>query len=157
MSCKSEVVVLDVLMKNEAKHGDMLDIMMTMQGYLGKDYPPERRVPSGGDQLTCEHQIGAQRHMMDGDTPEERLGLLQPQCEDWHCLVCVLRVSSLYTHNMQQLYNTVTDSKTQTELSFLCRWSGRFCIVSHPGIMARWDTTRACSTATLSREIPRRL
>ena len=93
MSRKSEVVVLDVLMKNEAKHSDMLDIMLKMQEYLGKNYPPERRVASGGDQLTCERQVGAQQHMMDGDTTEDRLQLLEPQTEDWHCLVCVLRVS----------------------------------------------------------------
>ena len=93
MSQKSEVVVLDVLMKNEAKHSDMLDIMLKMQEYLGKNYPPVRRVASGGDQLTCERQVGAQRHMMDGDTPEDRLQLLEPQTEDWHCLVCVLMVS----------------------------------------------------------------
>ena len=67
MSHKS-VVVLDVLMKNEAKHSDM-------QEYLGKNYPSKRRVASGGDQLTCERQFSAQRHMMDGDTPEERLQL----------------------------------------------------------------------------------
>ena len=91
MSRKSEVVVLDILMKNEAKHSDMLDIMQ-MQEYLGKNYPSKRRVASGGVQLTCERQFGAQRHMMDGDTPEERLQLLEPQVEDWHYLLCVLKV-----------------------------------------------------------------
>lgn len=54
MSRKSEVVVLDVLMKNEAKHSDMLDIVVKMQEYLGKKYLPERRVASGGDQPTCQ-------------------------------------------------------------------------------------------------------
>ena len=34
MSKKSEVVVLDVLMKNEAKSSDMIDIMRKMQDYL---------------------------------------------------------------------------------------------------------------------------
>ncbi len=53
MGKKSEVIVLDVLIKNEASRTDMIDIMMCMQDYLGKDYPCERRVPSGGDQLTC--------------------------------------------------------------------------------------------------------
>ena len=92
MSRKSEVVVLDVMMKNEAKHSDMLDIMMRMQEYLGKDYPSERRVASGGDQLMCERQFGA-RHVMDGNTPEERLQLLEPQAEDWHCF---LKVGTLF-------------------------------------------------------------
>ena len=67
--------------------------MQTMQGYLGDDYPTSHRVASGGDQLTCERQLGSQRHMMDGDTPRERLQLLEPQTEDWHCLVCMLNVS----------------------------------------------------------------
>ena len=38
MSKKSEVFVLDVLMKNEAKYTDMIDIMSAMQGYLGEGY-----------------------------------------------------------------------------------------------------------------------
>ena len=93
MSKKSEVVVLDVLMKNENCSSDMVDIIKTMQEYLGESYPSEHRVASGGDHLTCERQLGAQRHMMDGDTPVERLELLEPQVEDWHCLVCMLGVS----------------------------------------------------------------
>lgn len=93
MGKKSEVIVLDVLMKNEASRSDMIDIMKSMQGYLGKEYSNERRVPSGGDQLTCERQVGAQRHTMDGDTVQDRLGLLEPVTEDWHCLVCFLSVS----------------------------------------------------------------
>ena len=59
MSKKSDVAVLDVLMKNEAKHKDMLDIMNTLQCYLGEDYPDVKPVLSGGDQLTCERQVGA--------------------------------------------------------------------------------------------------
>ena len=64
--------MLDTLMKNEAKHGDMLDIMKTLQGYLGEDYPDKPPVLSGGDHMTCEQQGGAQRHMMDGNTEQER-------------------------------------------------------------------------------------
>lgn len=60
-----------------------------MQEYLGKEYPPEKKVASGGDQLTCERQAAAVRHMMDGDTPKDRLQLLEPQLEDWHSLVCM--------------------------------------------------------------------
>ena len=93
MSKKSEVAVLDVLMKNEAKHKDMLDVMNTLQGYLGEDYPDDRPVLSGGDQLTCERQVGAQRHMMCGNTVKERLEHLRPVVEDWHCLVAFIGVS----------------------------------------------------------------
>ena len=93
MSQKSEVQVLDILMKNEVRHSDMVDIMTTMQGYLRAEYPESHRVASGGDQLTCERQLGAQCHLMDGNCPTDRPQLLEPQAEDWHCLVCVQSVS----------------------------------------------------------------
>ena len=92
MGRKSEVIVLDMLMKNEACHGDMIEIMHCMQNYLRSEYPSEKKVLSGGDQLTYEWQVGAQRHTMDGDTVIERLGLLDPVTEDWHCMVCLLSV-----------------------------------------------------------------
>ena len=90
MAKKSEVIVLDVLYKNEACHRDMLDIMRHEQSYLGKDYIG--RVPSGGDLLTCERQRCAQQHVMDSYTPQERLELLEPVIEDWHTLMCLLEV-----------------------------------------------------------------
>lgn len=68
---KSETVVLDVLHKNEAKHEDMLDIMRTQQSYL-EPHLNARRL-SGGDQLTVERQRCAKRHIMDSDTPKQRL------------------------------------------------------------------------------------
>ena len=104
MSKKSNVVVLDVLMKNETKHKDMLEIMTTLQEYLGESYPDDRPVLSGGDQLTCERQVGAQRHMMCGNTARERLELLKPVVEDWHCLVAFIGVSVnlyiIHVHNV---------------------------------------------------------
>ena len=92
---RSEVFVLDVLMKNEAHGPEMIDIMRTLQGYLGTDYPPSRKVASGGDQLTSERQAASQRHMLDSITPADQLHLLEPQSEDWHCLLCLLTVSSV--------------------------------------------------------------
>ena len=92
MAQKSEVVVLDVVIKNEAKHSDMNDIMQTLKGYLPQNYPHDRIIASGGDQLTRERQLAVQRHMVDGDTPKERLQLLEQQIEDWHCLVVLLSV-----------------------------------------------------------------
>ena len=53
------MVVLDVLMKNETEHADMIAIMNTMQEYLGSDYDEEWIILSGADQVTCEHQIGS--------------------------------------------------------------------------------------------------
>ena len=68
MCKKSDVVVLDVLMKNEAKHKNMMEIVTMIQDYRGKSYPDDRPVLSGGDQLTCKQQVGAQRHSMCGNT-----------------------------------------------------------------------------------------
>ena len=93
MSRKSDVVVMDVLMKDETKHSDMISIMETMQKYLGEDYNEQRMVLSGGDLLTCERQLGSQKHRMCGNTPREQLQILEPVNEDWHCLVTFLEVS----------------------------------------------------------------
>lgn len=98
MSEKSEVYVLDILMKNEAKHKDMIDIMTRMQDYLGENYDEERRILSGGDLVTCERQVGAQRHLMCGNTQKERLEILEPVGEDWHFRLCLLGVSACLTN-----------------------------------------------------------
>ena len=91
MAQKSEVAVIDVLHKNEACHVDMLEIMKTQQMLLGQDF--NDRVISGGDQLTCERQRCAQLHVMDSDTPAERLELLEPAEEDWHGLMNFFQVN----------------------------------------------------------------
>ena len=92
MSSKSEVYIMDVLMKNESKHKDMIEIMEQLQDYLGKGYDEERVILSGGDHVTCERQVGAQRHLMCGNTKRERLELLEPVAEDWHFRLCLLGV-----------------------------------------------------------------
>lgn len=88
----SETYFLDVLLKNEAKSSDMIDIMVQMQKYLGETFPPNGKVLSGGDQLTNERQCCAQRHLMDADSPKDTLQLLEPVCEDWHTLMCFFKV-----------------------------------------------------------------
>ncbi len=86
LTVKSEVVVLDVLHKNETKGADMIDIM---NEYLGDS---SKIRPSGGDYLTVERQRCSQQHFMDSDTQRGRLGLVEPCAEDWHCLMNVLMV-----------------------------------------------------------------
>ena len=73
----------------------MIDIMRSLQDYLGKEFQTSQKVASGGDQLTCERQAAAQRHMMHEDNPVDRLQLLEPQIEDWHDLVCFMTVRHL--------------------------------------------------------------
>ena len=93
MSQRSDTFFLDALMKNEAKHSDMVDIMRIQQSYLGNDFPETDKILSGGDQLTCERQSCARMHLLDGDTPRDRLQLIEPVCEDWHTLMCFMTVS----------------------------------------------------------------
>ena len=109
MCRRSDVSVLDVLMKNEAKHKDMLDIMNTLQDYLGENYPDDRPVLSGGDQITCERQVGAQRHMMCGNSVKERLENLKPVVEDWHCLVAFIAVSQALKYTKVLCYVYILD------------------------------------------------
>ena len=94
MRQKSEVVVLDVLHKNETSHADMISIMKVQQKYSGDS---DTTVLSGGDQLTCERQRGAKTHVMDGDTWRDRLDLLEPVVEDWHALQSFLGVSTTFS------------------------------------------------------------
>ena len=54
-----------------------------------------RNVLSGRAYLTCERQVGAQRHVMCGNTSRDRLEILEPVVEDWHCLVCLIGVSNI--------------------------------------------------------------
>ena len=82
----------------------MHDIMHAMQGYLGEDFPPDQRVLSGGDQLTCERQVGAKRHMMDGDTSKDRLDEFEIQTEDWHTLMTFLGVSEIISSYCVQCF-----------------------------------------------------
>lgn len=92
MAIKSDVVVMDVLHKNEAKGSDMIDIMRGMASYLTSSF--KLTALSGGDHVTCERQQGSKRHVMCSNTREGRLEQLEPCCEDWHCLMNFLMVKS---------------------------------------------------------------
>ena len=91
MALKYDVHVVDVLMKNEASHSGMVEIMQ--QSFVNESFPEGHYILSGGDHLTCERQVAAKRHLLDGDTRGERLELLEPQVEDWHTLMTFLLVS----------------------------------------------------------------
>ena len=95
MAKKSEVVVLDVLHKNEAKAADMIDIMIEKHSYLKDSI--ELTVMSGGDQMTCERQRCSKKHMRDADTCSGQLEQLEPCIEDWHCLMSILGVGEALT------------------------------------------------------------
>lgn len=90
MTKKSEVIVLDVLHKNENKSSDMVAIMREMASYLGESY--ERTALSGGDHLTCEREQSARRHVVCSNTRAGRLEQLEPCIEDWHCVMNFMMV-----------------------------------------------------------------
>ena len=94
MAEKSEVVVLDVLHKNETKSSDMVQIMREMASYLGESY--EHTALSGGDHVTCEREQGAKRHVMCSNTRVGRLEQIEPCVEDWHCVMNFMIVSNIY-------------------------------------------------------------
>ena len=71
----------------------MIDIMKFMQDCLGEDFLEDGRVLSMGDLVTFDRQIGSQRHLMDGNTPRERIQLLELQSADWHFQMCILCIS----------------------------------------------------------------
>ena len=81
----------------------MIEILM----YLNKYVPKKRQIDDegeieeeiiksisfGGDQLTEERAISAQKAMKNGDTNLEKLLGLDPKFEDWHAKVCLYEVS----------------------------------------------------------------
>lgn len=91
MTQRSQVVVLDVLHKNETKSSDMVQIMREMARYLGKSY--KYTSLSGGDHVTCEREQGAKQHVMCSNTREGRLQQIEPCVEDWHCVMNFMIVS----------------------------------------------------------------
>ena len=100
MADKSDVLVLDVLQKNETKSSDMVHIMREMASYLGASY--SHVALTGGDHVTCEREQGAKRHVMCSNTREGRLEQLEPCVEDWHCVMNFMMVSTcstLHTHD----------------------------------------------------------
>ena len=71
MARKSDVHVVDVLIKNKASHSDMVEIMQHQRSFVNESFPEGHCILSGGDHLTCERQLAANRHLMDGDTRGE--------------------------------------------------------------------------------------
>ena len=104
MAHKSDVHVVDILLKNEAKHSDMIDIVSHQQSFIADDFPKGHKLLSGGDQLTCERLVGAQRQRMDDDRAREKLSLVEPQVEDWRTLMTFL--SKVNTCTCHHIYNT---------------------------------------------------
>lgn len=84
--------------------------------------------------MTCERQNGSQKHMMCGKTIRERLEILEPVTEDWHCMMNLLEVRG--QHKCMHVHININMHETQfkfhivscwfTYMSY-CRLYGRTC------------------------------
>ncbi|XP_013382166.1 uncharacterized protein LOC106152931 [Lingula anatina] len=91
MKAKTTTVPLGLLCKNENLPEDMLFILKHVQDRyvpqrVNKDKKNEilEQIFFGGDNLTVERAVNAQRASLDGDSPWERLQGIVAKNEDWH-------------------------------------------------------------------------
>lgn len=85
-----------MILKNENKKSEMIEIMETHQQYvpLTEDETDQKahQVLFGGDQLTVARARGCAELRLNSDTLTGRLKTLVPVAEDWHTLVTLLTV-----------------------------------------------------------------
>lgn len=93
---------------------------------LGEGFDETRKVLSGGDYLTVERQRGAQLSRACGATVKERLGVLEPVAEDWHCLGIFLTVSCWCTISRRDLEGLLSPLIPRRQ-SMLALTSFRLC------------------------------
>ena len=111
-------VPLGILLKNEYKGSEMIEILTHLHQYVPlKEFTKEMFIPSiekvvtkqdtvlsnilfGGDQLTAARARGAIRAMSNGSTAAARLQGMIPVSEDWHAEVAFLGVIWKYFYNV---------------------------------------------------------
>ncbi|KAK3737425.1 hypothetical protein QZH41_016901 [Actinostola sp. cb2023] len=98
MSQKTQKIPLGVILKNENKSEEMLDILTQIQGYSTiipnasgeMKYKP---TPVIGDQLTVERGVNIIEAVQNSYTSEEKLEGIHMEIADWHAVVTFLNVS----------------------------------------------------------------
>ena len=101
---------LGVILKNETKHEDMVNIMIHLQQYVPFSSTEKKVIDPnnnqehsmscdvfhpilfGGDQLTAERAVGSKRCRRNEDRGFDKLAGLTPVIEDWHAKVALLKV-----------------------------------------------------------------
>lgn len=109
---------LGILLKNENKGSDMVDILTHLHQYVPvREFTKEVFIPSmdeavtkqetvlskilfGGDQLTAARARGAIKAMSNATTAAKRLEGIIPVSEDWHAEVALLGVIWKYFYNV---------------------------------------------------------
>ena len=115
MSFLGVQVPLGILLKNESRDEDMVDIMKGLHPYVpthttqstqtipGSDTDIQdiqvvkdtfHVILFGGDQMTVARARGSQRIRKNSERGKERLEGLAPVCEDWHAKLCFLGMSN---------------------------------------------------------------
>lgn len=82
-------------MKCENQTEDMIDILQHVQKYVpvNEDDGSFKPILFGGDQLTRERAMHAQRAKAQSRNALRKLQGLLPKSEDWHALVCFYEVN----------------------------------------------------------------
>jgi hypothetical protein len=91
MMRKSEIVNLGVVMKNEQRTEEMIEILAALNKYLPQG-SSRKPVPFCGDQLTAERCRSAQGCRVQSETAVDRLEGLIAVPADWHALVTFYKV-----------------------------------------------------------------
>ena len=109
--CFATQVPLGIILKNENKGDEMVDIMSNLHQYVpAAEYTTSVTVPGteetvllqhaafhkifvGGDQLTAARARSSQKAMANSVSPRRSLGGLIPCAEDWHTKLNLLGVS----------------------------------------------------------------
>ena len=98
-------VPLGVLLRNENRTEDMIEILEEVHQYVPELDGGHRTVFIGGDQLTCERIRGAKNARLQSTTSKERLEGITEKVEDWHALQAYYQVGA-YMHTAVQCYNS---------------------------------------------------
>ena len=85
-------VPLGVLLKNENKTEDMIEILEHAQQYVPTHEGRLHKIFFGEDQLTCERIRGARNACRQSTTPKGQLKGLHEKVEDWHALQAYYQV-----------------------------------------------------------------
>ena len=97
---------LGVLLKNENKTEDMIEILDSAEKYVPKRDGKYEHIFLGGDQLTCERIQGAKKARCQSTTARDGLEGLSEKVEDWHALQAYYQVGMhLIRHFQYQLHD----------------------------------------------------
>ena len=98
-------VPLGVLMKDENRSGDMMDVMDHYHQYVpSREDGTPIPVIFFGDGLSCERAVSAKRGRLNTPTAWTRLEGLEPAVQEWHCRMHLMEVDGLLFHILWNIF-----------------------------------------------------